>query len=123
MTTDKVLILRFRDKLVRIEPSKIVYFEADGNYTHIRMVNKLHASICVNLGEMMKILEAQIPNVSYMFRRLGRKYIINMQYIYLIDVFEQKLILSDYDHFAFQVNVSKEALKELLEHIMPVAKV
>lgn len=71
----------------------------------------------------MKILEAQIPNVSYMFRRLGRKYIINMQYIYLIDVFEQKLILSDYDHFAFQVNVSKEALKELLEHIMPVAKV
>lgn len=123
MTTDKVLILRFRDKLVQIEPSKIVYFEADGNYTHIRMVNKLHASICVNLGEMMKILEAQIPNVSYMFRRLGRKYIINMQYIYLIDVFEQKLILSDYDHFAFQVNVSKEALKELLEHIMPVAKV
>ena len=123
MTTDKVLILRFRDKLVRIEPSKIVYFEADGNYTHIRMVNKLHASICVNLGEMMKILEVQIPNVPYMFRRLGRKYIINLQYIYLVDVFEQKLILSDYDHFAFQVNVSKEALKELLEQIMPVARV
>ena len=123
MTTDKVLILRFRDKLVRIEPSKIVYFEADGNYTHIRMVNKLHASICVNLGEMMKILEVQIPNVSYMFRRLGRKYIINLQYIYLVDVFEQKLILSDYDHFAFQVNVSKEALKDLLEQIMPVARV
>lgn len=123
MITDKVLILRFRDKLVRIEPSKIVYFEADGNYTHIRMVNKLHASICVNLGEMMKILEVQIPNVPYMFRRLGRKYIINLQYIYLVDVFEQKLILSDYDHFAFQVNVSKEALKELLEQIMPVARV
>ena len=72
---------------------------------------------------MMKILEVQIPNVPYMFRRLGRKYIINLQYIYLVDVFEQKLILSDYDHFAFQVNVSKEALKELLEQIMPVARV
>ena len=122
MATDKILVLRFRDKLIQIEPSKIVYFEADGNYTRIVMVNKLNALICLNLGEMEKILEAQIFNSANMFRRLGRKYIINLQYIYLIDVYEQKLILSDYDHFAFQVNASKEALKDLIEHL-PVAKI
>ena len=121
MTIDKIYF-RSRDKLVQIEPSKIVYFEADGNYTRIVMVNKLHSLICMNLGDMEKVLEAQIIDAAKMFRRVGRKYIINLQYVYTIDVYEQKLILSDYDHFAFQVKVSKEALKDLLEQ-MPIAKI
>ena len=102
-----------RDELHRIEVSKIVYFEADGNYTDIVMVNKLRASICMNLGEMEKVLAIQLGDQSKMFMRIGKRFIINMQYIYQINVLKQQLILSDYDHFAFQVSISKEALRKV----------
>lgn len=104
-----------RDELQRIEVSKIVYFEADGNYTTIVMVNKLRASICMNLGEMERALADQLDEESRQFMRIGKRFIINMQYVYSINVLKQQLILSDYDHFAFQVNISKDALRKMKE--------
>ena len=104
-----------RDALQRIDISKIVYFEADGNYTDIVMVNKLRASIGMNLGEMEKALEQQVGESSKSFMRIGKRFIINMRYVYSINVLKQQLVLSDYDHFAFQVTISKEALKKMKE--------
>ena len=124
MTTDKSVYVFFnsRDELQRIEVSKIVYFEADGNYTDIVMVNKLRASIFMNLGEMERALAAQIGDEAKMFMRIGKRFIINMRYVYSINVLKQQLVLSDYDHFAFQVSISKEALKKMKE-LMLVAKI
>lgn len=102
-----------RDELQRIEVSKIVYFEADGNYTDIVMVNKLRASICMNLGEMEKAIAAQIGDEAKIFMRIGKRFIINIRYVYSINVLKQQLILSDYDHFAFQVSISKDALRKM----------
>jgi len=112
-----------RDELQRIEVSKIVYFEADGNYTNIVMVNKLKASVLMNLGEMERELTAQLDEESRRhFMRIGKRFIINMQYVYSINILKQQLILSDYDHFAFQVTLGKDALKHMKE-LMLVAKV
>ncbi len=123
MATGNVYIFfNSRDELQRIEVSKIVYFEADGNYTDIVMVNKLRASVCMNLGEMERTLAAQIGDDAKIFMRIGKRFIINMRYVYSINVLKQQLILSDYDHFAFQVTISKEALKNMKE-LMLVAKV
>lgn len=109
------LFFNTRDELQRIDVSKIVYFESDGNYTDIVMVNKLRASVCMNLGEMEKLLSMQLGDENRNFIRLGRRFIINMQYIYHINTLKQQLILSDYDHFAFQVSLSKDALKKMKE--------
>lgn len=123
MITDKTYIFfNSRDELQRIDVSKIVYFEADGNYTDIVMVNKLKASVCMNLGEMEKTIAEQIGEESRHFMRIGKRFIINMQYVYSINVLKQQLILSDYDHFAFQVTISKDALKKMKE-LMLMTKV
>lgn len=123
MDTNKVYIFfNSRDELQRIDVSKIVYFEADGNYTDIVMANKLRASICMNLGEMEKAIAAQIGDEANIFMRIGKRFIINMRYVYSINVLKQQLVLSDYDHFAFQVSISKDALKKMKE-LMLVAKV
>lgn len=123
MTTDKVYIFfNSRDELERIEVSKIVYFEADGNYTDIVMVNKLRCSICMNLGEMERAISDQIGDDAKIFMRIGKRFIINMRYVYSINVLKQQLVLSDYDHFAFQVSISKDALKKMTD-LMLVAKV
>lgn len=123
MTTGKVYIFfNSRDELLRIDISKIVYFESNGNYTDIIMVNKLRASVCMNLGEMEKAIAAQIGDDANIFMRIGKRFIINMRYVYSINVLKQQLVLSDYDHFAFQVNISKDALKKMKE-LMLVVKV
>lgn len=111
-----------RDELLRIDISKIVYFEADGNYTDIIMVNKLRAAVCMNLAEMERSLATQIGDEAKRFMRIGKRFIINMRYVYQINVLKQQLVLSDYDHFAFQVNISKEALRKMKD-LMLITKV
>ena len=111
-----------RDELLRIDISKIVYFEADGNYTDIIMVNKLRATVCMNLAEMERSLATQIGDEAKRFMRIGKRFIINMRYVYQINVLKQQLVLSDYDHFAFQVNISKEALRKMKD-LMLITKV
>ena len=108
-----LIFFQSRDELLRINVSKIVYFEANGNYTDIITVNKLRGSVCMNLGEMERALDEQLGERSKTFMRKGKRFIINMQYVYQINVLKQQLVLSDYDHFAFQVTISKEALRKM----------
>ncbi len=117
-----LIFFNSRDELLRIDISKIVYFEADGNYTDIIMVNKLRAAVCMNLGEMERALADQIGDEAKRFMRIGKRFIINMRYVYQINVLKQQLVLSDYDHFAFQVKISKEALRKMKD-LMLITKV
>ena len=123
MTTDKVyLYFKSRDKLARIDTSKIVYFEADGNFTHIWTIDKHRTTVCMNLSKMEDALALQMGDDAHIFMRIGKRFIINMQYVYTVDAYEQRLILSDYDHFSFEVKISKDALKNMID-LMLVAKV
>ena len=47
--------------------------------------------------------------------RVGKRHIVNLTYVYQISVLRQKLVLSDGEVFAYQLNISKEALKKLKE--------
>lgn len=123
MTTDKVyLYFKSRDKLARIDTSKIVYFEADGNFTHIWTIDKHRTTVCMNLSKMEDALALQMGDDAHIFMRIGKRFIINMQYVYTVDAYEQRLILSDYDHFSFEVKISKDALKNMID-LMLIAKV
>lgn len=48
------LFFNSRDELLRIDIAKIVYFEADGNYTNIILSNKLRGIVCLNLTQTEK---------------------------------------------------------------------
>lgn len=109
------LHLNSRDEFLRIDISKIVYFEADGNYTNIALVNQLKGVVCMNLARMQQILSERLKEQASIFARVGKKYIINHTYVYQINVLRQKLILSDGENFTFQLDISKEALKKLKE--------
>ena len=56
-TTTNFLFFNSRDELLRLDISKIVYFESDGNYTNIILTNKLRGIICLNLAQTEKVLE------------------------------------------------------------------
>lgn len=115
LTSEKILIFNSRDELLRVNVSKIVYFEADGNYTHIITANKLRGAVLMNLNAMVNMLAVELPAENNPFVRIGRSYIINMSYIYQINLLQQRLVLSDQINFAYQLNISKEALKKVKE--------
>ena len=105
--------LNSRDEFLRIDFSKIVYFEADGNYTNIVTVNKLRGLVCVNLAQMERILADRLKERSCRYVRIGKRYIVNMDFVYQINILKQRLVLSDCASFAFQLEISKGALKKL----------
>ncbi len=115
---DKIILFNSRDELLRMEVEKIVYFEADGNYTHIVSKNKLRATVGASMVKTEEALTAQLGSEAHRFIRLGKRFIVNTRYVYSVNLAKQQLILSDMDSFAFQLPVSKEALKLMKELIL-----
>lgn len=113
MNRAKYLYLNSRDEFYRLDITKIVYFESEGNYTNIVMTNKMKGTVCMNLAQMQEILSQSLKDASGIFARIGKRHIVNLNYIYHIAILRQRLVLSDGEHFDYQLNVSKEALKKL----------
>lgn len=110
----KYLYINSRDELFKLDVSKVVFFEADGNYTHFMMSHgKLKGSVCMSLTQMQSLLS--LKENATRFARIGKRYIINLNYVYQIAVLKQKLVLSDGERFVYQLSISKEALKSLKE--------
>lgn len=107
------LFLNSRDELLRLDISRIAYFEADGNYTNIMMANGLKGVVCMNLARMKEVLEASLKEKAAIFARIGKKYIINLGFVFNIDVARQNLVLSDGISFSYSLSLSKDALKGL----------
>jgi len=113
MNRTKYLYLNSRDELFRVDITKIVYFESDGNYTSIILSNKVKAVLGMNLAKMQDILAANLKDQAARFARVGKRHIINMDFVYRIAIQRQQLVLSDGENFEYTVSVSKEALKKL----------
>lgn len=107
------LYINTRDELLRIECSKIVYMEGDGNYTNIVLINKQKSSVCMNLSDMQRLISESLRERASIFARVGKRFIINLNFVYQINVLRQTLTVTDGIHFAFQLGISKEALRQL----------
>lgn len=111
----KYIYLNSRDEFFRIDITKIVYFESDGNYTNIILNNKMKTTVCMNLIQMQSVLGENLKNAAGIFARIGKRHIINLTYVYQISILRQMLVLTDGENFEYQINVSKDALKKLRE--------
>lgn len=114
----RLVYFNSRDCLIRIDISNIIYFEGDGNYTYIVTANKMKSCLSINLSHTEDALAAQLGDDAKRFMRIGKRFIVNMGYIYQVDVLKQTLILSDALHFVYHLPVSKEALKSVKELIV-----
>ena len=111
------LYLNSRDELLRLDIAKIVFFQANGNYTDIVSANKIKHTVCMNLSKTQQIISEKLSDASNRFVRIGKSLIVNMRYINQINIPHQKLLLTDAYTFAFKVTVSKEALRKLKDII------
>lgn len=102
-----------RDELLRLRITEIAYFESDGNYCNVVTANKLRSAISMNLSSLERALDHQLSDEATTFIRIGKRFIINKRYICKINIPKQRLVLTDYTRFTFQLPISREALKQL----------
>jgi two-component system LytT family response regulator len=94
-----------RSGFVFIEPTEILYCEAEGNYTVIQLWTRQH--MCsVQLGKVAEMLPANG------FIRLGRSIIVNMDYITSVDR-KLRQVTFEKEGEIFTIKVPRLHLKEL----------
>ena len=114
-TGTKYLYFNSRDELYRIDIQSIVYIEADGNYIHIVLRNGKRGTVCMSLMQMRSVLNEKLKENASVFARIGKRHIINLQYVYHINTLKQQLALSDGQSFCHDISLSKDALRALKE--------
>lgn len=112
------LLFNSRDELLRVKVQNIVYFESEGNYTAMVTVNKLRPTVCMNLAHVEQLLAERLGDRRAMFVRVGKRHIVNIKYLYSIVPAKQRLVLSDQSTFAYQLEISKEALTKMKQLVV-----
>ena len=102
---------------LRIPPDAVVYIKADGNYSILTTVLGDHYTITRQLGQIEMQLGIVIGPDDGGFIRIGKSIIVNRDYIALINIPKQRLLLSDSRTFKYELSASKEALKSLKEFL------
>ena len=114
MNIHRHIYFNSRDAFFRIALSQIVYFSADKNYTLLQLTNGQKLVFTFSLQKMEQYLAEKLNDDARIFARIGKSYIINLYYVYQIDITKQKLHLFDAaTQKKFILDVSKEALKNL----------
>lgn len=118
----RIIYFRSRDEFLRVDLASIVYFKAEGNYTCMVSFNGMKTMVLMNLGKMEQLLSLRFKDAPGTFARIGKRFIINLNYIYRINTLKQELTLSDQRTFVQDLSLSKVALKALKDLISPQPK-
>lgn len=90
-----------------------MYITAEGNYSEAYLQDGTHRLVPFQLGQMVDLLEDQLGEEESPFIRIGKSLIVNRNYIFLIDISEQELIISDWRGTYKSVKASRKALSML----------
>lgn len=98
---------------------KIAFFQANGNYTHIRYMSGDSHLVTLGLSRAEEYIRMSWPkDVPSPFVRLGRSLIINQSFLSGISIPKQKVTLSDNNGHSYTLNVPKPLIKAYKEKIM-----
>ena len=117
MITGTHIVISTASDLLRIRSAPLLYIQSDGNYSTLFLSGGEARVVTFQLGQIEKILAAQLPENDNNFVRIGRSLIINLNYVFYINLTKQQLILADKDHGRYTLNASREALASLKELI------
>ena len=78
----------------------------------------MKATLWISLSKMEQVLTQQLGEQARQFMRVGKRFIVNLNNVYSINLSKQYLVLTDQEHFAYQLPISKEALRKMKELIV-----
>ncbi len=102
---------------MRVPLDCLMYVEADGNYSKIVTKDGRERLVLLQLGLVEDLIADQIDEFEGEIVRLGRKFIVNLNYIHVIDIAKQVLVVSDCAGSYYKLEPSKDALVKLKSYI------
>ena len=110
MTSRKKLRFNTSGGFIMIDPSEIIYIQADWNYSEIHLGKDKYEVVVVNLGEIEKMLPLSE------FARISRSVIVNLKYLSKVHRIKRLCILKKgEDTFQFRIPVLRiRELEKLL---------
>ena len=114
---EKAIIISKGTELLRIPSDKLVYISAEGNYSTVITRDNRSRLVSLQLGQIEDLIGDQLGDEGTNFIRLGRGLIINMDFLHMIDVSKQQLILSDCNGCYHELTASREVLIKLKSYI------
>ncbi|MCR4664739.1 MAG: LytTR family transcriptional regulator [Paludibacteraceae bacterium] len=102
--------------LVRLLPQEIVYIKADGNYSDVVLADGTSHTFTFQLGYLEKAATQLHDNP---FFRVGRSYLINRRYVFVLNLTTEQLSFAGPELKAKipPLTISREALKLLKEEL------
>ena len=107
------IIISKGTEFLRVPQDKLVYISSDGNYSNVVTVDNRQRLVTFQLGQLEGMIGEQLGEKGSHFLRIGRSLIINIDYIYLIDISKQQLVLSDCAGCYHELSASREVLIKL----------
>ena len=98
---------------MRIPSSAVVFIAADGNYSNICTIDGKQHTLTLQLGKIYDRLTELLEANDMRFIRFGKSLILNSDYISIINITKQKLVMSDSKTFHFELSASADAIKKL----------
>jgi DNA-binding LytR/AlgR family response regulator len=107
------IIISKGTEFLRVPQDKLVYISSEGNYSNVVTVDNRQRLVTFQLGQLEGMIGEQLGEKGRHFLRIGRSLIINIDYIYLIDISKQQLVLSDCAGCYHELSASREVLIKL----------
>ena len=119
---NKVIVISKGTELLRIPAHRLVFISADGNYSEVVTQDNRKRIVSFQLGQIEDMIGDQLGDEGSNFIRLGRGLIINLDFVYWVDVAKQTLILSDCAGCYHELSASREVLIKLKAYIDAIVK-
>ena len=109
-------------EFLRIPADHLVYISADGNYSNVVTRDGKSALVSFQLGQVEDLIADQLGDGGGQFIRLGRGLIINIHFVYRIDIATQQFVLSDCNGCYHELSASREVLIKLKAYMETLMK-
>ena len=112
----EILIHNAGTELIKVRSSDIMYVEAEGNYCCMYLAGGFRQQLWFNRQKFIAIINEQMRAEKPIFISVGRSFIVNLSYIYLINPGHGDMVLYD-GKSQIKLHASQEALNKLKEMI------
>ena len=116
---NKYIVISTSTELLRVPSDRLMFITSEGNYSKVYTQDGHYHMVAYQLGQLEDMIGDQLGEEETPFIRIGKSLIVNRDYIYLIDVSEQIIVVSDCQKQYHTLQASRKALisiKILLEN-------
>lgn len=109
----ETLVISRGTEMLCVPVDRLVYISSDGNYSTVITRDNRRQTVSYQLGQVEDLIDGQLGDSASRFTRVGRGLIVNVDFVYFIDISKQRLILSDCLNCYYELSASREVLIKL----------